>query len=67
LKKHNASILRVQSFACCLLQSGFLLGFFLDPEDGGDIFLQNVGWLSTDYTALCPGVQNSFGDFINVM
>jgi hypothetical protein len=25
-----------------------------DPEDGGDIFLWNVTWLSTDYTALYP-------------
>jgi hypothetical protein len=32
----------------------FLLGVFLDPEDGGDMFLRNVGGLSTDYTALCP-------------
>jgi hypothetical protein len=23
--------------------AGFLLGSFFDPEDGGDIFLQNVG------------------------
>jgi hypothetical protein len=23
-----------------------------DPEDGSDIFLGNVGWLSPDYTAL---------------
>jgi hypothetical protein len=23
-------------------------------EEGGDIFLRNVGWLSTDYTALYP-------------
>jgi hypothetical protein len=22
---------------------GFLLGLFFDPEDGGDMFLQNVG------------------------
>jgi hypothetical protein len=22
---------------------GFLFGLFFDPEDGGDIFLQNVG------------------------
>jgi hypothetical protein len=28
-----------------------LLGLFFDPIDGGDIFLRNVGWLSTDYTA----------------
>jgi hypothetical protein len=31
---------------------GFLHGLFFDPKDGGDIFLRNVGWLSTDYTAL---------------
>jgi hypothetical protein len=30
-----------------------LLDLF-DPEDEGDIFLRNVGWLSTDYTALYP-------------
>jgi hypothetical protein len=31
------------SSACCLLHSGFLLGFIFDPEDGGDMFLRNVG------------------------
>jgi hypothetical protein len=30
-----------------------LLGLF-DPGDGGNVFLQNIGWLSTDYTALYP-------------
>jgi hypothetical protein len=25
--------------------------YFFDPEDGGDMFLRNVGWNSTDYTA----------------
>jgi hypothetical protein len=30
----------------------FLLGLLFNPEDGGDICLQNVGWLSPDYTAL---------------
>jgi hypothetical protein len=25
----------------------FLLGLFFDPEDGSDILLWNVGWLST--------------------
>jgi hypothetical protein len=34
--------------------SGFLLGSFFDPDDGGDMFLQNVDLLSTDYTALYP-------------
>jgi hypothetical protein len=31
-----------------------MLGLFFDPEYGGDFFLRNVGWLSTDYTALYP-------------
>jgi hypothetical protein len=34
--------------------TGFLLGLFFYPEDGGDMFLRNVGWLSTDYTTLNP-------------
>jgi hypothetical protein len=31
--------------------AGILL-VLLPPEDGGDMFLRNAGWLSTDYTAL---------------
>jgi hypothetical protein len=31
--------------------AGLLLNLFFDPEDGGDMFLQNVGCNSTDYTA----------------
>jgi hypothetical protein len=31
-----------------------LLGLLLDPEDGSDMFLLNVGSFSTNYTALCP-------------
>jgi hypothetical protein len=34
------------------LYAAFLLDLFFDPENGGEIFLRNVGWLSTDYTAL---------------
>jgi hypothetical protein len=29
----------------------FVRGLFFDPEDAGEIFLRNVGWLSTDYMA----------------
>jgi hypothetical protein len=32
----------------------FLLSLFFDPEDGGDMFPWNVGWLSTDYMANIP-------------
>jgi hypothetical protein len=34
-------------------QAGILLGL-IDPEDGGDMFLGNVRWLSADYTVLYP-------------
>jgi hypothetical protein len=45
-------------FACYLLLAGFLLGIFFDPEDRVDVFLVNVGWLLTDYTALYRRRQN---------
>jgi hypothetical protein len=38
--------------AATCFHANFLLGLFFDPEDGGDMFLRNVGWLSMDYTAL---------------
>jgi hypothetical protein len=34
-------------------QLGYLLGLFLNPEDGGDMFLQNVSWLLTDLFNTC--------------
>jgi hypothetical protein len=39
--------------SCCLLHSDFsLLGVFLNPEDGGNMFLSGAGWLSLDYMEL---------------
>jgi hypothetical protein len=35
-----------------MLQAGFLLGLFFNPEEGSNMFLQNVGSLSTEYMAL---------------
>jgi hypothetical protein len=37
----------------------FKLDLFFDPEDGSDLLLQNVGWLSKNYTALFLRRQNS--------
>jgi hypothetical protein len=42
----------IEERACHLLLRWFLAGLFFEPEDGGDMFLRNVGGLSTDYTAL---------------
>jgi hypothetical protein len=42
----------VPELATCF-HRGILLRLF-DPEDGGDMFLRNVGWLSTDYMTLYP-------------
>jgi hypothetical protein len=39
---------------CHLLLAGFLLGFFFDPEEEGDVLLRNIGYISTDHTALYP-------------
>jgi hypothetical protein len=48
-----------QSSICCPLHIGFLLTLLFEPEDGGDMLLRNVGWLSTDYTLLCSRRQKS--------
>jgi hypothetical protein len=31
--------------------AGFLPDVFFIPDDGGDVLLRNISWLSTDYTA----------------
>jgi hypothetical protein len=38
---------------------GFLLLLFSYPQDEGDMFLRNVGWILTGYMALYPRRQNS--------
>jgi hypothetical protein len=42
-----------------LAHAGLLFGFFFDPENGGNMFLQNVGRLLMDYMALYPRKYNS--------
>jgi hypothetical protein len=39
---------------CYLLHAAFWIDLFFGTEDGGDMFLRNVPWLSTDYMALYP-------------
>jgi hypothetical protein len=45
---------RHRALLAICFHADFLLSLFFDPEDGGDIFLRNVGYLSTDYAALYP-------------
>jgi hypothetical protein len=44
---------RLHMLATCF-HAGFLLSLYFDPEDGRNMFLRNLGWFSTDYTALYP-------------
>jgi hypothetical protein len=47
-----SQILSLRFTAIGLLDVSSWVSF--DPEDGGDILFQNVGWLSADYAALHP-------------
>jgi hypothetical protein len=40
--------------------AGFFLGLFFDPEVGGDMYLRNVGWLSTDFIITAVRTLNPF-------
>jgi hypothetical protein len=42
-----------------LLHACFLLDLFIDSEDGGDMFIRNFNFLSTEYTELYSRRQNS--------
>jgi hypothetical protein len=44
--------------ACYLLHAGFPLGIFFDPEDGGEISLQNVALLSTAFIIIVVRTSN---------
>jgi hypothetical protein len=39
-------------FAATRFQASFFLGLYFDTEDGDDMFLRNIRWLSTDYIVL---------------
>jgi hypothetical protein len=44
--------------ACYLLHASFLICLLFDPEDGDDMFLQNTGWLSVDYSVISQNTGN---------
>jgi hypothetical protein len=48
------AILSSETFEVATFFHAIFPCIFSVPEDGGDIFLRKVGWLSTDCTALYP-------------
>jgi hypothetical protein len=60
-EEHIVSIFRVEGlnqarnqFSLPQASAGFLLGLLFKAEDGGYMFVRNVGLLSIDRTALYP-------------
>jgi hypothetical protein len=43
IMERNLADEKAKSFAYYLLHAGYLFGLFFDPEDGGNVFLQNIG------------------------
>jgi hypothetical protein len=50
----------VNDIVCCGAKPLFFLGLFFDPEDEGNMFLRNVGWLSTNYLYYIPKDRSIF-------
>jgi hypothetical protein len=53
-KPNKKSAGSIQQKRLCLLYAGLLLELLFSLKDGANIFLRNVWWFSTDYTALYP-------------
>jgi hypothetical protein len=58
---------KVSCFARCLFHVCFLLGLFFALDNGGNMFLQNVGRILPLYMALCPGRLNSSIEYLTRM
>jgi hypothetical protein len=39
----GSEVLRALGYVCCLLHVGFFLSLPFDPDDGSDVFIQNIG------------------------
>jgi hypothetical protein len=52
--KNKPNKIQNDSSTCCLLLFWFLLGLFFYSEDGGEMFIRKVTWLSADYRAIYP-------------
>jgi hypothetical protein len=50
ISDEHVCLVSKRSCGCHLRQSSLFFGLFVH-EDGGDMFLRNIGWLSTDHTA----------------
>jgi hypothetical protein len=51
--EYIAALFRAETYAEqeTSVKAGGSACLFFDPKNGGDMFLRNVGWFSTDYTA----------------
>jgi hypothetical protein len=49
LQGRKVSQARNQREASSKLHAGLLLGLFFDPDEGSNMFIWNVGWLSVDF------------------
>lgn len=48
-----------QGSDCCLLHGSFFIRLLISSEDRGEVFLRKFCRISTYYTTLRPGIQNS--------
>jgi hypothetical protein len=48
----------VKQILLLIASAAYLFSLHFDPEDGGNIFLWNVSWLSLDYAAWYPRRYN---------
>jgi hypothetical protein len=52
-----------ESYVYCLLRCDFLPGLFFSAEDGGFVFLQNIGLVSTEELLMTTAVRTSIHTF----